>query len=228
ATYVIAASITLGAAALGAIKAVRDVVRLAPAVAMLPPAPAAYRRLLPETFYNFLRISQLLVMVARHLLRWPIRTASTIVGIALAVSILVGSLWAFGSVEFMIDVTYHRADRQSASITFVEKRPMAALFAAVALPGVLAAEPFRTVPIEIRHGPVERRVAIIGKPAGAELSRVLNEDLEPIRLPETGLALSDALAKILGARIGDIVEVELLERDRRRARLPVTAIIEGY
>jgi putative ABC transport system permease protein len=57
---------------------------------------------------------------------------------------------------------------------------------------------------------------------------VLDSNFQPIRLPESGIALSDALAKILHAKIGDIVEVELLERDRRRARLPVTAIIEGY
>jgi len=228
ATYVVAACITLAAAAIGAIKAVRDVVRLPPAVAMQPPAPAMYRRLLPEAVYSILRIPQSLVMVARHLMRWPVRTASTILGIALAVSILVGSLWAFGSVEFMIDVTYHRSSRQDASINFVRERPFAAFYAATGLPGVMTAEPFRSVPVKIRHGHIERRIAITGKPAESGLSRVLGPDLEPIRVPESGIALSDALARILEARIGDIVEVELLERDRRRARLPVTAIIEGY
>jgi len=227
-TYVIAAGITLAAAAIGAIKAVRDVVKLPPAVAMQPPAPVMYRRLLPETVHNILRIPQSLVMVARHLMRWPVRTASSILGIALAVSILVGSLWAFGSVEFMIDVTYHRSSRQDASINFVRERRMAALYAANELPGVMTAEPFRSVPVKIRHGHIERRIAITGKPVESDLSRVLGPELEPIRLPESGIALSDALAKILDARIGDIVEVELLERDRRRVRLPVPAIIEGY
>ena len=228
ATYVVAAGITLAAAAIGAIKAVRDVVRLPPAVAMVPPAPAIYRRLLPEAMYHVLRIPQSLIMVARHLMRWPVRTASTILGISLAASILVGSLWAFGSVEFMIDVTFHRSDRQDASINFVRERPIAALFAANELPAVMAAEPFRSVPVKIRYGHVERRITITGKPAGTDLSRVLGPDFQPIRLPESGIALSDALAKILGVRVGDMVEIELLERDRRRARLPVTAIIEGF
>ena len=228
ATYVIAAAITLAAAAVGALKAVRDVVSLPPAVAMVPPAPAAYRRMLPEAVYNILRIPQSLIMVTRHLLRRPVRTASSIFGIALAVSILVSSLWWIGAVDLIIDVTYNRTDRQDASITFVRERSQAALFAATALPGVMAAEPFRSVPVKIRHGHIERRIAITGKPAGTDLSRVLGPDLQPVRLPETGIALSDALAKILKVKVGDIVEVELLERDRRRARLPVTAIIEGY
>jgi putative ABC transport system permease protein len=167
-------------------------------------------------------------MVTRHLMRWPLRTVSSVLGIALAVSVLVGSLWAFGSTEFMIDVTYNRAERENATINFVRERSLSAFFDALSLPGVMAAEPYRSVPVRIYHGAVERRIAISGKPANADLSRVLGPGLTPVQLPESGIALSDALAKILNARVGDRVEVELLERDRRRAVLPVTGIIEGY
>jgi putative ABC transport system permease protein len=228
AIYVVAAGITLAAAAVGALKAVRDVVKLPPAVAMSPPAPVIYRRLLPEALYAVLKIPQSLIMVARHLLRWPLRSLSSVFGIALAVSVLVGSLWVFGATEFMIEVTYNRSERQDATISFVHEWPVSALFDAIALPGVMTAEPYRAVPVRIRYGPVERRITITGKPPDTDLSRVLGPGLMPVRLPETGIALSDALAKILGARVGDIVEVELLERNRRTVRLPVTGIIEGY
>jgi len=228
AIYVIAAGVTLAAAAVGAVRAVREVVALPPAVAMSPPAPAIYRRLLPEAFYALVNIPQSLIMVTRHLLRWPVRTVSSVLGIALAVSVLVGSLWAFGSTEFMIDVTYNRAERANATINFGHERSMSAYFDTFALPGVLTAEPYRSVPVRIYHGPVERRIAISGKPSQSDLSRVLGPGLKPVQLPESGIALSDALAKILKAKIGDIVEVELLERDRRRAVLPVTGVIEGY
>jgi putative ABC transport system permease protein len=228
AVYVIAAGVTLAAAAVGAMRAVREVVRLPPAVAMAPPAPVIYRRLLPETFYALLSIPQSLTMMVRHLMRWPLRTVSSVLGIALAVSVLVGSLWVFGATDFMIDVTYNRSDRQDATISFVRERSLSAYFDALSLPGVMAAEPYRSVPVRIYFGPFERRVAITGKPADTNLSRVLGPGLKPVRLPESGIALSDALAKILHAKVGDLVEVELLERDRRRVRLPVTGIIEGY
>lgn len=228
AVYLIAAGVTIAAAVLGAAKAVRDVAGLPPAVAMTPPAPAQYRRLLLPVLYLVLQLPQVFIMALRHLLRWPVRTLSSLVGIALSVAILVGSLWSFGSVDFMIDVTFHRAERQDASINFVSERPQSALWSVANLPGVLRAESYRTVPVKIRHGHVERRVAITGKPAGAELSRVLDESFRPVHLPESGLALSKTLAGILGARTGDLVEVELLQRDRRRVQLPVTAIIEGY
>ena len=228
AIYVIAAGVTLAAAAIGALKAVRDVVRLPPAVAMAPPAPARYRRLLPESFYAILRLPPIFVMAARHVLRWPVRSLSSVLGIALSVAVLVGSLWAFGATEFMIDVTFHRSSRQDATISFVRERPFAALFEVAALPGVLTAEPYRSVPVIMRHGPLERRVTITGKPQIADLSRLLGPDLEPVRLPATGITLSDMLARILKAQVGDLVEIEILERDRRRAWLPVTAVIPGY
>ncbi|MCC6946260.1 MAG: ABC transporter permease [Bradyrhizobiaceae bacterium] len=226
--YLIAAGVTVTAAVLGALKAVRDVVGLPPAVAMTPPAPAQYRRLLLPIVYSLLRLPQTFIMAARHLLRWPVRTLSSLLGIAASVAILVGSLWSFGSVDYMIDVTFHRADRQDATINFVRERPESALWNVMNLPGVLRAEPYRSIPVKIRNGNVERRIAVVGKPPGTDLSRVLDRSLRPVRLPETGIALSVALADILKAKVGDLVEVELLERDRRRVDLPVTAIIEGY
>lgn len=226
--YIIAAGVTLAAAVVGAVKAVRDVVRLPPAVAMAPPAPARYRRGVLDIAAAALRVSQSQIMVLRHLVRWPVRALSSVLGIALSVAILVGSLWAFGSIEFMIDVTYHRTDRQDATISFVREKPISALTSVTALPGVLAAEPYRVVPVRIRLGHIERRVSITGKPPGTDMSRVLDQHFAPVRLPESGIALSEMLASVLEAKVGDIVELELLERDRRRVEVPVTAVIQGY
>jgi putative ABC transport system permease protein len=226
--YFIAAVVTLGAAAIGALKAVWDVVRLPPAVAMAPPAPARYRRGVFDVLAATMRMPQSLIMVLRHLTRWPFRALSTIFGIALSVAVLVGTLWTFGSVEFMIDFTYHRADRQDASISFVRERSSSAFTDVTRLPGVLMAEPYRIIPVRIRHGHIERRVSIRGKPADTELSRVLDHESAPVRLPESGIALSDMLARLLNARVGDLVEIELLERDRRRVELPVTAVIQSF
>jgi putative ABC transport system permease protein len=47
-------------------------------------------------------------------------------------------------------------------------------------------------------------------------------------LPESGLAISDWLAGILGVSVGDFVEIDLLEGARRTVSLPVTARVEDY
>jgi len=226
-TYLIAAGVTLFAAVIGALKAVYDVVTLPPAVAMSPPAPARYSRGLIDRSLTFLGASQSIVMVVRHLVRFPVRSLGGMLGIALSVAILVGSLWTPGSVEFMIDTAFNRADRQDATITFAGERHASAAREVARLPGVMIAEPYRSIPVKLRNGHVERRVAITGKPPETDLSRVLGQDYEPVRLPETGLAVSDALARILGLQVGDLVEAELLTGDRRTLILPVSMLIQG-
>jgi putative ABC transport system permease protein len=225
--YGVAALITLGAAIGGAVQAVRTVVQLPPAVAMAPPAPAHYqqrmgwaRRLVP--------LRQTGVMVARHLFRWPLRTASSTLGVAMAVAILVASLWSFGSIRFMIDVTFFRTERHDAQIVFGAPEPQRALFAVRHMPGVLIAEPFRQVAVKISHLNQFKKLGLVGHPAGAHLSRVLDASLQPMELPDTGLILSEALANALEVSPGDWVTVEVLEGRRPILSLPVSGISLGY
>ncbi|MCC2110980.1 MAG: FtsX-like permease family protein, partial [Hyphomicrobiales bacterium] len=226
--YVIASAVTLAAAILGALKAVAGVVRLPPAVAMAPPAPDRYQRLSGIPLDRWLGLSRIGVMAFRHLAHKPGRTASATFGIALAVAVLVASLWTFPSVDYMVEATFYHAERQDASISFGDERRYAALFEAMHLPGVLAVEPYRNVPVRIRHGHVERRVAISGKLEDSDLSRVLDSDLRPVPIPAHGLAVSDMLARLLDVRVGDIVELDLLDGARRTVEVPVAAIVEGY
>jgi putative ABC transport system permease protein len=226
--YAIAAAVSLAAAVAGAVKAVRSAVSLAPAVAMHPPAPPAYKRLFRGAFARMRLASELTVMAFRDLIRWPVRAALTILGTSLAVALLVVALFSTDSIDFMIDVLFFRSDRQDASLSFVSERPVSVFDASRRLPGVLRAEPFRATSVIVRNGHYERRLSITGKPANADLSRVLDFDLQPVRLPETGLALSERVAWLLRARRGDIVEVEFLEDGRRRVNVPVTDVIQSY
>lgn len=130
--------------------------------------------------------------------------------------------------EELINVTYFLADRQDATISFVEKRAQDVVMQVARLPGVLAAEPYREVPVRIRHGSVERRIIISGRPPDADLKRIIDVDLHPVVLPDVGLAISQMLAQILGVRVGDVVEVDLLEGQRRTISVPVTALVEDY
>jgi putative ABC transport system permease protein len=113
-------------------------------------------------------------------------------------------------------------------VSFTQEEPLAALFEVSRMPGVLSAEPYRSVAVKLRYGPVERRTAIVGKRPAPDLSRILDQAFVPVRLPETGIALTDMLARILRVQVGDIIEVELLEKDHRVVEVPVTAIIQGY
>ncbi len=226
--HVTGALLALLAAILGALRALREIVTLPPAVAMQPPAPPRFHHLLPVTFAIHDVLSQPVVMMLRNITSHPIRALFTTLGMALSTAILIASLFLTGTMEELINVTYFMADRQDATISFVEKRGLRVVEEVSRLPGVLAVEPYREVPVRIRYGNAERRVMISGRPRDADLSRIIDVDLHPVVLPESGLAISSWLARLLKAHVGDSVEVDLLEGQRRTVSLPVTALVEDY
>ncbi len=226
--YLMAAALSVLAAIVGAARAIGEVVALAPAVAMQPPAPPRFHRVLPRWFNIALVLSQPAVMMLRNVTHHPIRAAFTTLGMALATAILIVSLFTRGTMEELINVTYFMADRQDATISFVEKRPQDTVYQIARLPGVLAVEPYREIPVRIRSGNVERRIMLSGRPRDADLSRIIDVDLRPVVLPESGLAISDMLAQILDVRVGDLVEIDLLEGQRRTVILPIAARVEDY
>jgi putative ABC transport system permease protein len=69
---------------------------------------------------------------------------------------------------------------------------------------------------------------ISGRPHNADLNRIIDVELHPVVLPETGLAISGWLAQILGGQVGDFIEVDLLEGQRRTVSPPVAALVEDY
>ncbi len=228
AIYVIAAAVTMGASVLGAVRAVRQAAWLPPAVAMAPPAPPVYRRILGARNPLWFDTPQRWIIVSRHLLHWPWRTAGGVVGLALATAILIGSLWSVGAINYMVDYTFNRTERQDGTITFLGSKPAAALYEVARLPGVLAAEPFAGLGVEVSKGPVSRRVGLTAYAKGSDQARLLDDQLRPVVLPDNGLIVSRSLARLLRVGPGDSVQIRPLDGDGRVYAVSVTGLIEGY
>lgn len=216
--YLAAAAISAGAAVAGGLKAVTKALRLAPAVAMQAPAPPSYRRLWTERLGLLGWLSQLTRISLRHIVRWPLRAAFTVTGIALSVSLLIVSLFSVDSVEQMIDVNFFIAQRQDATLNLTEEQDRRVLDAVMRMPGVMRVEPNRSVAVRLRNGHLERKLSIQGKPSLPELSRVVDTSLRPVPLPDTGLMVDEYVAEVLQLRRGDMVEVEILGGWRGGAR----------
>ena len=225
--YAIAGLVSVAAAVVGALHAVRGVLVLAPAVAMQPPAPTRYRKLLPARMAGAMPISQLTVMALRHFVRWPIRAGATSLGIALGVGLLVTALLSFDSVELMIDIAFSRTERQQATLNFTDEKHSRALQVVERMPGVLRAEPYRSVAVRLRNAQFSRQLSIIGKPRNMDLSRVLDLDFKPVHLPRAGLVINERIAQILHLKRGDVVEVEVLEGRRGMRYVPVADVIKS-
>jgi putative ABC transport system permease protein len=141
---------------------------------------------------------------------------------------LVSTTFFFDAFDEMIAVAFGIAQRQDMTVSFVEPVSAGALHEIERLPGVLDAEPMRSVPARLRHGPRSRQVGILGLVAEPRLNRLVDAAQRPVRLPEGGLVLSDKLARTLGAATGDTLVVEVLEGERPIRRVPVVRVVEEY
>lgn len=228
ATYLTAAAITVAAAVLGAVQAIRTAFALPAAVAMQPPAPPVYHAFLGGLFARARVFSQLTTMALRHITRHPVRSGLTTLGISFAVALMAMGIGTLASVDFMVDAIFVRTNREDATIIFSSARPPTALSSVQALPGVLVAEPYLGLPAELTHDQYKRQIYITGKIPTPDLSRVVDLNLDPVRLPESGLAIGDRVASILHVRLGDTLRVDFLDGEQRSATVPVTQIIQSY
>ena len=225
--YAIAIGVTVAAALAGSAKAIWNVVQLPAAIAMQPAAPTQYRRLTAGGNRLFSWVSQLTVMAFRHLVRWPMRSALTVIGVSFSVALLVTALFSNDSIEYMVDTVFFRTERQDATLVFGRGRSVSALSEIRAMPGVLRAEPFRSTTAILRNGQCERRLAISSAPPHADLARILDTDLNPVEPAEAGMLVTERVASILHLAIGDRIEVELTEKDHRTERVAVTGIVQS-
>jgi putative ABC transport system permease protein len=221
-----AATLTLGAAGLGAFSAVRRAVRIPPAEAMRPEAPTEYRRSLFETPAISRHLGNAGRMVLRNVTRHPLRAAASIFGIAFAVAILMIGFVFGDAMERLIVTQFWEAERQDVTVNFVEPRSSDARHALRRLPGVVAVEPQRIVAGRIRSGHRQRYVAITGVHEIPRLRRIITRDGVAVRLPPSGVVLSQMLADILGVAPGDQVTVDVLEGHRPVRDVEVTGLVD--
>ena len=225
-TIVIGVLVSVLAATLGALRAVWQVVTLPPAVAMSPPTPTRYKRGISERLFRALPQSS--TMIARHLIRFPVRTLSTSLGIAGGIALMTAALSIIDSMDFMIDVTYFQTLRYDTSVEFTGLRDQSILYEMARLPGVLRAEPHRTVAVVLRHQNTSRRLGLTGIAPDNRLRGLLDPALKPLSLPDHGLAVAEKVAQLLHLRRGDMVRVEVMQGRRKVLELPITAILQGY
>jgi len=215
----------LGAALLGALRAIGGAMRLSPAEAMSPPTPPSFARGVLDRRIARLRLRQTSMMILRSLLRWPGRAAITLVGVALSVAVLVASYFIFDAVDLIHERVFDQSNRQHITLALAQPAPMRAVEDAHALPGILAAEGAFGVPVRLAHGHRSHMTALQGHFGGAVLARVIDDYTGPVALPAHGLVLPELLARKLGVGPGDKVDVDLLSPPRIRLELPVARVI---
>ena len=212
----------------GALRAALMAARLPPAIAMQPPAPPAFRHTMADRVMAHLALNQTSIMIWRSVIRWPVRSALTALGLGAATAAVIASGFMFGALDRIIDLAFNQSYRQDAMILLAGEVPDTALADIRRLPGVIQAEAQQFHAVTLRHGPREKRVSIEARPAGADLSRVIGTDGRAVDPAPGGILLSDRLARQLELGVGDPVEVVFHTGPRETHDMIVAGLVAQY
>lgn len=220
--------VSAGAATLGVLGVVRQAVTLPPAEAMRPEAPTDFKPSLLERFGLTRGMSPALRMALRNLERKPFQSLFTMAGLALATGLVVLPGAMGNSIDYLLTFQWNLSQRQDVVVFLTEPTGGRGFHDLEHLPGVRYAEPVRSVQARLRYGHRYRRMAVTGMPSSAQLNRLLDERGAPLTMPEDGVIMSEMLGQILGVKVGDELQMEVLEGKRPQRRVVVRALLTDY
>jgi putative ABC transport system permease protein len=227
--WILAVSLGVLVAFLGAISGVLRAIQMPPAVAMRSGsnqnAPA--KALLQIPIFVVLRPIGRMVMI--RMLGNPWLTFFSILGMGLGVSLLILSSFMEKTIQYVLDHQFSRSQRQDLQLSFYDPRTQECYYEVQQWPGVRQVEAYRSVPIRIRSGLLSDRLAILGLEPTAQLFRVLDEHDRAIAFPKhSGLTITGKLAQKLNLHVGDKVQIDLQEGQNRSIELEVERIYPNY
>ncbi|MEN8376703.1 MAG: FtsX-like permease family protein [Gemmatimonadota bacterium] len=210
----------------GALAAIRSVLRIAPAVAMAPPAPARFRHWRWEGSRLWRALTPAGRMIARNVVRSRWKSVSTAAGIALALGVLTALLSMFDAIDVIADLQFRQASRDDIAVFFEAPRSPDVMAELEHLPGVLMAEPVRISPARVTYEHRERRTSIIGLVPQGQLRRIVDTDYRVHQPPAHGVLVGRMMADKLGVGLGDSVRIEITEGHRPEESVVVAGLVE--
>jgi putative ABC transport system permease protein len=171
------------------------------------------------------RSSVPLRMILRQMERRPWRSALAIAGVAMAVAIVVMGNFFRDAIDYIVDAQFNLSMRSDVIVWRAEAGTESARMELARLPGVLQVESGRDVRVRFINGSRHERGALQGFAALPLARRIVDVDGRSSLPSETGLVMTDRLADKLGLRVGDLVQVELLEGRVRTLSLPLEATV---
>lgn len=228
AVVVLALGLSTGSAVLGSLGSVRKAVQLPPAEAMRPEPPATYRPTIIERWGLQRLLTQAARMILRQLERRPFKSMLSSFGISLAVAVLVLGSFMEDAMNYLIEFQFYISQRQDMMVTFVETGSGGVLHEVEHLPGVIKAEPFRSVAVRLRHGYRSRRLGIMAIEPDSDLFKLLDEHEQPVVIPPHGIVLSEKLADLLDVGLGDTLTVEVQEGERPVRDVVVSGLVADF
>lgn len=187
----------------------RSVLKIMPADSMRPEAPKSGGRIwLEKVKFIWNRISFSWKMVIRNILRNKKRAAFLMLGISLTYSITMVPIFMSSVWSNMFMLHYGEFQTMEYNIDFAKPMNENALRELQQIIKVDYIEPKTEVPFELRNGWRKKVVSVVGVPKDTEFYNFENPVGQKIDIPDSGIILTEGLAKLLNARIGDEILIK--------------------
>lgn len=224
--------IAVGACIIGALSgawfAIKKAVDLPPAEAMRPEAPASFKAGIIERIGIGRLLSSSARMIIRNVERKPIQSLMSSVGVAMSIAILTIGMFMFDGVNYLMELQFQVIQREDLTISFDEIVNDSVRYDLEKLEGVSYVETFRNSAARFRFGHKKEEVGIQGMEPASRLRRIVNADGKVLPVPTTGVVVSRLLADRLDVATGDVVQVQMLEGNRRFAELTISGVVDDF
>jgi putative ABC transport system permease protein len=226
--FITAVAVSVLSAVGGTLHSLRQAAMQPPAEAMRPEAPEKYRVSFIEKTGLGRRLTQPAKIIFRNIERKPVRTFLSLIGIAVACALMVSSGFFKDAVDSMVQAQFVLSQKEDMTVSFVEPTSYRAVYELKRTPGILEAEPFRSVPVKFISGHRSYKTVLNGIAPESRLHFVLDQKLKSIPLPPEGISVNDYLARVLDVKTGDLLTVETLEGAKTIRQVPIAAVTGQY
>ena len=207
----------------------RSVLKISPADSMRPETPKSGKRIwLEKAKWIWNRISFSWKMVIRNISRTKRRALFLIIGIALTYAITMVPFFMSNVWDGLFFVQFGEFQTMDYSIDFDLPMNKNSIKEINHLAEIDHIEPKAELPFEIRHGWKKESVSIIALETNTKLYNFKTTSGNNINLPDSGILLSQILARQLGVQVGDEVIVKNFLPDKKDKHIIVKGIIEQY
>jgi putative ABC transport system permease protein len=219
----VAALVGLVPASAGALGTLTRVLSLPPVVAMLPEAPTYTQTWFDRVgFFRWLPPAPR--MIARNVMRGPLRALLTMAGMSLAMAVVVLGSSINDAMHRSENVQFQAAQREDVGINLSHLRPFGSALEFARLPGVRRAEPYRIVSARVGLGKSKQNALLYGLPANGTLRRPFGGHYELASVVPNGVFVTEWLGQRYRLRRGDPLAIEIREDCRRT----VVAHVAGF
>ncbi|MDI6706014.1 MAG: FtsX-like permease family protein [Bacillota bacterium] len=228
---VIAAGILMSLAFCGiaGLNAAKRVLKIAPAEAMRPVAPAGGKKWWGERMLPFFgRMGITWRLTFRNMWRNKKRTIFTVSAIAMTVGLMISILLMLDSVDYIFDKAFGDALSYDYKVVFTRDMPQGIINDLSEFREIRYAEPMAEYPFKLKNGWREEDAMVIGIQDQSEMYHLTDLSGGRVDVSGEGILLSDGLARDLGVKPGDILKLESLYKPGVEQEVIVKGFVEQY